>query len=221
MDQTKSLTPLGTVVLTLLSEHPMHPYEAAYHFRVRRVENSVKVRTGSLYHAFEQLQRKGLVEPAEVERDGRRPERTVYRITEAGRIAMEANLTQLVTDPVDEYTNFEAGLVGIAHLGRDEVVRCFRERAIRLRARAAEQESILRDHVALGLPKVYMLEVDYQIDQCRAQATWCDRTAAALESEELPWPAGLPDTIEHLVSFSDNARPKSESRGAERKEIGR
>ncbi|MGH7910122.1 MAG: PadR family transcriptional regulator, partial [Candidatus Dormibacteraceae bacterium] len=175
MDQRTSISPLATVVLTLLDEHPMHPYEATYHFRVRRVEDSIKVRTGSLYHAFEQLQRRGLIEPAEVERAGRRPERTVYHITDAGRVVLQETVTSLVSDPVNEYTKFEAGLVTIAHLGKDEVLRSLRERGIRLRALAAQHRSVLEEHVGMGLPHLFMLEVDYQIDYCSTQAAWCDR----------------------------------------------
>ena len=40
---------------------------------------------GSLYGVVESLEKRGLVTPQETVREGRRPERTVYEITEAGR----------------------------------------------------------------------------------------------------------------------------------------
>ena len=203
MDQGTALTPLAAVVLSLLVEHPMHPYEVTYHFRLRHLEDSVKARTGSLYHTFEQLQRKGLIEPAEVERAGRRPERTVYRITEEGRIALADTVTRLVRDPVNEYTRFEAGLVTISHLGKTATIHALRERALLLRARAASQRTIMEEHIAQGLPRLFMIELDHEIDRCGTQAAWCDRTAKALESGELEWPDKLPKEVEELATYHD------------------
>lgn len=203
MDQGATLSPLATVVLTLLVEHPMHPYEATYHFRVRHVEDYVKVRTGSLYHSFEQLQRKGLIEPVEVERAGRRPERTVYRITDEGRAACAEAVARLVTDPVNEYTHFEAGLVTIAHLGRIETIRALRERALLLRARAAQHRTIRDEHLQQNLPRVFLLEIDFEVDRCITQAAWCDRTADALESGDIEWPDRLPEEVEEMARYHD------------------
>lgn len=218
MEQTTPLTPLGAVVLSLLVEHPMHPYEVTYHFRLRHLEDSVKARTGSLYHTFEQLQRKGLIEPAEVERAGRRPERTVYRITDDGRTALADTVTRLVRDPVNEYSRFEAGLVTIAHLGKTATIRALRERSVLLRARAAAQQTILDEHVRQGLPRLFMIEIDHEVHRCTAQAAWCDRTAAALESGELEWPDRLPEEVEELARYHEPSpasvadQPASEQR---------
>lgn len=218
MDQSTPLTPLAAVVLSLLVEHPMHPYEVTYHFRLRHLEDSVKARTGSLYHTFEQLQRKGLIEPAEVERAGRRPERTVYRITDEGRTALADTVTRLVRDPVNEYTRFEAGLVTISHLGKTATIRALRERSVLLRARAAAQRTILDEHLRQGLPRLYMIEIDHEIDRCTGQAAWCDRTATALESGEIEWPERLPEEVEELTRYHDEPpaprqdQPASEQR---------
>ena len=75
---------LALAVLALLFERPMHPYEMAATMRERHKEESIKLRYGSLYTVVETLQRDGLIEPHETSRDGRRPERTVYTLTDAG-----------------------------------------------------------------------------------------------------------------------------------------
>lgn len=203
MDQGTPLTPLAAVVLSLLVEHPMHPYEVTYHFRQRHIEDSVKARTGSLYHSFEQLQRKGFIEPAEVERAGRRPERTVYRITEEGRNALADTVSRLVRDPVNEYTRFEAGLVTIAHLGKEETIRALREWSVLLRARAASHRTILDEHLRQGLPRLWMLEIDHEIDRCMTQSAWCDRNAADLESGDLEWPDRLSQEVQELGRYHE------------------
>ena len=62
----------------------MHPYEISTTLRSRGKEQSIKLNYGSLYSVVESLPKHGLIEPRETVREGRRPERTVYAITEAG-----------------------------------------------------------------------------------------------------------------------------------------
>ena len=50
----------------------------------RGLDRLVKVRGGILYHTVQRLDEAGLVEPTETSREGRFPERTVYRLTEHG-----------------------------------------------------------------------------------------------------------------------------------------
>ena len=76
--------PLALAVLACLVERPMHPYEMAATMRTRGHDESIKLNYGSLYTVVESLARRGLIEPREPERDGRRPERTVYTITDGG-----------------------------------------------------------------------------------------------------------------------------------------
>src|SRR5207302_5939501 len=76
--------PLALAVLASLTERPMHPYEMAATMRTRGQDQSIRLNYGSLYGVVENLLKRGLVEEQEVVREGRRPERTVYRITAEG-----------------------------------------------------------------------------------------------------------------------------------------
>ena len=62
----------------------------------------------------------GFIEAAEVDREGRQPERTTYRITEAGKAELTDWLRELLGAPEREYTRFEAALGESGHLGPDE-----------------------------------------------------------------------------------------------------
>src|SRR3974377_1661924 len=77
--------PLALAVLALLFERPMHPYEMAATLKQRHKEDSIKLRYGSLYTVIDLLVDRGFISARGVGRDGRRPERTVYEITAAGR----------------------------------------------------------------------------------------------------------------------------------------
>ncbi len=110
MTRRKVANPLALAVLACLEERSMHPYEMATTMRARHKDESIKLNFGSLYTVVEALQRHGLIEAQETEREGRRPERTVYRITEAGSAELFDWLSELISVPGKEYLRFEAGL---------------------------------------------------------------------------------------------------------------
>src|SRR4051795_6674297 len=84
MTRRRVSNPLALAVLACLSERAMHPYEISTTLRTRGKEQSIKLNYGSLYAVVESLAKHGLVRPLETTREGRRPQRTVYEITEAG-----------------------------------------------------------------------------------------------------------------------------------------
>src|SRR5262245_65975565 len=88
----------------------MHPYEMGVILRQRHKEDSIKLRYGSLYTVIEPLLRRGFILARATGRDGRRPERTVYEITPAGRDELHAWMSDLIAEPVKEYPQFEAPL---------------------------------------------------------------------------------------------------------------
>src|SRR5262252_4469544 len=121
--------PLAMAVLVCLYEKPMHPYEVAQTLRERAKQESVRLNYGSLYAVVESLEKRGLITATETVRKGRRPERTVYEITDEGSREMVDWLTELVGVPIKEYPQFMAGLSFIAALQPDEALRALRERA--------------------------------------------------------------------------------------------
>ena len=70
------LTPLSVVVLGLLREGDMHPYEMRRLIRERRDDRLVSIANGTFYHAVGRLERDGLIVRVGVDRQGARPERT-------------------------------------------------------------------------------------------------------------------------------------------------
>src|SRR6201982_3775509 len=78
-------TPVALSVLSLLNERSMHPYEMRSLMRERRHDRAFRIRESSVYDTVARLAERGFIEPVEVNREGRRPERTVYAISEAGR----------------------------------------------------------------------------------------------------------------------------------------
>src|SRR5438094_9982748 len=95
-------------VLCLLRTRPMHPYEMQRLIREWHKDEFLDLKRGSLYHAIDRLRRTGLIEAVETRREGRRPERTVYRLTEQGEQAVQDRLRQMLATPARETNPFFA-----------------------------------------------------------------------------------------------------------------
>ena len=98
--------PLALAVLVCLYEKPMHPYEVAQTLRTRAKEQSVRLNYGSLYAVVESLEKKGFIKATGTLREGKRPQRTVYEITDEGSLEMTDWLTELIGTPNKEYPAF-------------------------------------------------------------------------------------------------------------------
>ncbi len=143
--KSRPSNPLALAVLALLFERAMHPYEMAATLKRRHKEDSIKLRFGSLYTVIELLLARGLIRAGEPTREGKRPERTVYTLTDAGRDELIDWMRDLLSDPVKEYLQFEAGLCLLGVLPPGEAVELLRHRANRLAGMVAQLEAQLAD----------------------------------------------------------------------------
>jgi len=181
----KISNPLALAVLALLTERPMHPYEMSSTMRERVKEASIKLNYGSLYSVVDSLQRNGLIEVQETVREGRRPERTVYGITDAGRTELVDWLSELLSIPVKEFTQFEAALSLMPCLPPDEVARLLSTRRGRLENEIVATKAILEDLANRGLPYLVAIESDYVLALRQAEAAFIDRLIGAINDGSL------------------------------------
>jgi DNA-binding PadR family transcriptional regulator len=167
----KLSNPLALAVMVFLGERPMHPYEIARLLRQRGKEHSIKINYGSLYTVVQNLEKHGFVEVAGVTRQGNRPERTVYGLTGAGRDEMHDWLADLVAVPAREYPLFETALSLLGALHPDEAAELLAERARALEVEAAALRGVLA-RLHGELPRIFLVETEYQAHMADAQAAW-------------------------------------------------
>jgi DNA-binding PadR family transcriptional regulator len=158
-------------LLSLLRERPMYPYEMAAKLREYGKDQAIKINWGSLYTVVQNLEKHGFIEPVEVAREGRQPERTTYRITEAGHAELMDWLRELLGVPEREYTRFEAALGESAHLGPDELASLLRQRLDTLDAANDELQHGL-DTWGARMPRLFLIEAEYHLALRRAEAEW-------------------------------------------------
>jgi DNA-binding PadR family transcriptional regulator len=186
MTKRRVSNPLALAVLSCLNERPMHPYEISTTLRTRGKEQSIKLNYGSLYAVVESLAKHGLIRPLETTREGRRPERTVYDITEAGASEHDDWLAELLSTPVREFTSLEAGLSLMPGLEPDEVARLLGERAERLRMQLRRIEATHAAMAEAGMPRLFMVESEFQAHMLEAELGYVTRLAEEIATDELP-----------------------------------
>jgi DNA-binding PadR family transcriptional regulator len=185
---------VALTVLALVSERPRHPYEMQRCMRERH-KDYASGRTRALYHAVDRLVREGLIEPAETSREGRRPERTVYRITPEGRDEFEAWVTELLETPVnDEYPLFMVATSFLSYLTPEAGLRALQQRAATAEVGLAAFEAVqhaLSDR--LGLTRILLIENEYQLVLARAELKWLRSLIDDIRTGRLIWEPGFPD----------------------------
>jgi len=176
--------PLALAVLSSLRERPMHPYEMAATMRAQGKERSIKLNYGSLYTVVDNLAKHGLIQAMEASRAGRRPERTVYRLTDEGRAELEDWLTELLGTPVKEYPQFEAALAEMAVLPPAQV-RDVLERRVEALEKGLAQE---RAEIAQlpWLPRLFLLENEYHLAVQEAELAWVRSLVRELRDGSFP-----------------------------------
>ena len=194
MTKRKVGNPLALAVLACLFERPMHPYEIASTLRERGKDQSIKLNYGSLYTVVEALQQHALIVAQETEREGRRPERTVYRLTDAGRMEVVDWVSELLSVPAKEYTWFEAGLSLAGVLSPEDVAAALSQRCVALELEIAQMRSVLRHTSEHGLKRIFVIEGEYSLAMREAELAWTRAMVDEIAS-------GTLDGIEDWLAF--------------------
>ncbi len=176
---------LGLAVLSALFERPMHRYEIATTLRERGKERDMAIKWGSLYTVVDNLTKHGLVEVIGTDRDGARPERTNYSITDAGRAELADWTRELLRTPQTNAQPFVAGLSVAAVLPPDDVVALLDERLQTLQA-TIDSDSAQLAAVADHIPRLFLIEDEYLLAMLRAEHEWVSALRDQLTDATFP-----------------------------------
>jgi DNA-binding PadR family transcriptional regulator len=175
---------LALAVLATVVQRPMHRYEMAALMRVRGKERDMDIKWGSLYTVVANLEKNGFVEAVEITRQGARPERTVYQITDAGRDELVAWTRELIAEPATEPTRFVAGLSVLVALTPEDVAEQLRRRLERLTGSVDALQAELAQ--AVEVPRLFLIEDEYRIAMTRAEADWTRSLLDELSAGDFP-----------------------------------
>ncbi|MGW5365599.1 PadR family transcriptional regulator [Actinopolymorpha pittospori] len=204
---------LALAVLATLVQRPMHPYEMASLLRARGKEQDMRIKWGSLYTVVGNLEKHGLVEATESVRQGGRPERTIYRITDAGREELLDWTRELISTPEREFPRFEAGLSVLGVLPPEEAIDLLRQRLGLLEQELDRDRDALAEH-GKDVPRLFLVEMEYDLAVRAAEATWTRSLLDELASGSFPdldvWRAWheTGEIPPEMAELADRGRPQ-------------
>lgn len=192
------ISPLALSILELLNERPMHPYELAATMRERHHDEFIRLNFGSLYHTVDSLERYGWVVPAEKEKEGNRPERTIYRLTDSGRKVLLQVVSEIIAQPRREYPHFAAGLMFMHQLDAATAAHVLEQRAEALQEVITKLSHILDEVLAGGHTRLALIELEHKIAMIGAERDWVRKIANEINEGKLEWKVGIDSGHERL-----------------------
>ncbi|HEY4913837.1 MAG TPA: PadR family transcriptional regulator [Candidatus Dormibacteraeota bacterium] len=186
-----TISPLALSVLELLDERAMHPYELASTMRERHHDEFIRLNFGTLYHTVEMLERTGMIASVEREKEGRRPERTIYQLTEPGRELLVSVVSDILARPTREYVNFAAGLMFMHHLDAPQAAQLLTERVTALGATGEKLTGIMGELHAAGVTRLALIELEHKIAMLKAERDWVRKLEREITDGTLEWRAGM------------------------------
>jgi DNA-binding PadR family transcriptional regulator len=185
MSARKVSNPLALAVLACLAERPMHPYEMASTLRERHKDDAIKLNYGSLYSVIEALCRHQFIVPKETIKDGKRPERTVFKLTESGSHEHSDWLSELLAEPTKEFTHFAAGLSLMPGLPPEEAAALLQRRCEMLELGLARARSVLGYTREKKLARLFVIDREYDAMLRQAELEWTRALVAEIASGKL------------------------------------
>lgn len=177
--------PLDLLVLSMLVERPMHPYEMAQLAIKRHLDRLVSIRTTSVYNVVARLLDKGLVAVYEVQREGNRPERTVYALTGAGREAHRRTLESLLAEHPVEHPRLYLALAQAHELPREDAIRLLQKRRAAMATELAATVGLIAENSAV--PEIFRLDGGMRVATLRAQIAWLEDLIERIDTNTIAW----------------------------------
>jgi DNA-binding PadR family transcriptional regulator len=179
-------SPIALAVLAMLYEAPMHPYRMQRLIKERGKDEVINVaQRAGLYQTIQRLEREGLISAQRTIRDDKRPERTVYEITESGRAIALEWMRQILSTPAAEYPEFPAAISFLPLLSPDDALRQFELRAKAIEAELGRIDEGLKQ--AAHVPRLFLLESEYLRAVQVTELAWVNAVVEDLRAGRLTW----------------------------------
>lgn len=187
MSSTIRRSNIALAVLAFLDEAPMHPYRMQQLIKERGKDEVIHVQQrASLYQTIKYLLRAQLIQVRETEREQKRPERTIYALTAAGRQTLYQWLREMLSTPASEFPEFPAALAYLALLTPEDALLQLQARANALTAEVTRLDRQL-DQAAQHVPRLFLIELEYLHTALTAERTWVQSLIDDLQTGRLTW----------------------------------
>jgi DNA-binding PadR family transcriptional regulator len=174
-------------LLGALSRRPMHGYDVKTTLAAWSMDWWADIQSGSIYAGLKKLEQDGLIEIVETSRNGNRPERRVFQITELGkrefvRMLREAWLSiTRFSRPIDLAVSF------YDVLGRGEIVELLEQRIVHLTGMAQLFDPAHIGTMASDAQEAVVIDLrDHELRLINAEIEWTKQLLERISSDVYP-----------------------------------
>jgi DNA-binding PadR family transcriptional regulator len=210
MKKPPKRSPIALAALAMLYEEPMHPYRMQRLIKERAKDEVINVtQRAHLYQTIRRLEREGLISAQGVTRDEKRPERTVYEITGAGRAITLDWMREMLSRPGKEYPEFPAAISFLALLTPEDALRQLDRRAAAIGAELIRIDASLKE--AERVPRLFLLEMEYLRAVQVTELSWVKAVVEELRAGSLTWSeAWIRQVAAEFANQGPGAQPPGE-----------
>jgi DNA-binding PadR family transcriptional regulator len=188
MNKQIKKSPIALAILCLLIEEPMHPYQMQKLIKERGKDEFINVRhRASIYQTIDRLLREEAITIQGKKQNEGKPDLIVYEVTEAGRNAAFSWVRDMLSTPKQEFLDFPAAVSFIMLLTPEDAKKQFEKRAKALKDRLAHIETQMKLVTTRGIPRLFLLEIEYQQTVFKAELDWVNSIMNDLAAGELKW----------------------------------
>jgi DNA-binding PadR family transcriptional regulator len=137
------------VLLGLLQENSFHPYEMKKTIIENKWDHLFPVTDGNIYHAIRKLEKHDWVEAEKEEQVNNRPNRTVYRITDEGKVQLSKEIQLVFEQRLKEPRSLYPATLFIHSSNVEEIKKMIQQWIIEL-----QEEISLKTEYPSGLPQL-------------------------------------------------------------------
>ncbi len=181
-------SPVALAILCFLIEEPMHPYRMQQLIKEREKDEVINVRhRASIYQTIERLHRDKAIAIQGKKKNEGRPDLVVYEITDLGHEAAYTWIREMISTPAQEFLEFPAAVSFLALLTPEDVALLFKQRVKALENTLARLKDQFQKGATLRLPRLFLLESEYQHAVLEAEIGWIQSVIADIEARRLTW----------------------------------
>lgn len=166
------MSTIDLIVLGMLKKEPMGAYDIQKLVEYRNISKWVKISTPSIYKKAIQLEEKGLIK-AEIVKEGKMPEKTVYSLTDIGNKEFERLMFEISAKPLHIFLDFNAVIVNLDGLSSENQKLCITdiEKNIKILKNSLEENLRTKKNIP-EIPKTGLAVLQQQLVLVEAIETW-------------------------------------------------
>ena len=171
------------LILGIIAETPVNPYEITKIFDTLRVKDWFPVATSSIYATIRALNSKGYI-TGEAVKEGNMPEKTVYTVTESGNKALQQAILEYIAKTEYDIQGVDIAIMLLCHIDRGTAQNALEKRLDRLYKGLRGIEGQLHYMEAGGgVPAVGMLAVKHNRNVIEAEIKTMEELIEAVKAD--------------------------------------